>query len=1032
MADKAIQLPATFHELVQRLGDYWQSQGCLPHAGYDMEVGAGTFHPSTFLRSLGPEPWHACYVQASRRPSDGRYGDNPSRLQHYYQFQVVMKPPPGDFLELYIGSLKALGLDLAVHDIRFVEDNWESPTLGASGLGWEVWLNGLEITQFTYFQRVGGLDCKPSMGEIAYGLERLSMYAQGVDRVRDLRWHETSAGAVTYGDLFLQGEREHSTYNFECAQVEAWSRRFDDSEREAAELAARNLPLPAYERVLNCSHSFNMLEARGSLSTTLRQQYILRIRTQAAAVARAWLSVREAEGFPLLRFDAEPSLPPPIPFPSDLGGDGKRDLLIEIGCEELPPRQPERLAEALLRLLAESLDSLGCPAADWQVYSTPRRVAVLAKQVAERSLEREEIRSGPLLTAARDQGGAWTQGALGFARSVGVAVDQLSIGDHDGRGERLLFRRQIPGRMTVELLPQAVAEVLPKISPTTMHWGWGGGFLRPVRWLLLQYGSQALPLSAFSIDSGDGSRGHRVQAPELPLKDAGDYEEILRKQGFVIADRRRRRLLIEEGVAAEAKRLGGQVVPDGALLEEVTDLVEWPVVLSGQFAGDRLKLPAELLIVAMKKHQRFFPVVDDKGALMPVFIAVANLESQSRQSIVEGYERVLRPRLDDADFFWSRDQKTGVVALRQKLAAVDFNEKLGSLADKTERLRALAADFAADFTADSKVAETAALFCKADLTSETVGEFPELQGVVGGRLLAEKGDKNAARVIVEHYWPRFSGDALPTTSEGQLLAFCDRLDDIICGFMLGFNPSGTRDPYGLRRAALGLVRILVEGGWPLAQKGVLERAANIILPTLQQQKRPLDLHLIQDFLESRLEHYFVDEKGIPRWALRAVDAAREPPASFVDKNMRLQALKEMAAGPEAKDLATVHKRIANILGVDPVPGEFDPKLIESGAERSLFERIEKVSEPIATAKRVGDYIEVFRRAAELRPLLAGFFGEVMVLCDDLAVRNNRLALLAQVRRLFSDIAELSLMPVASGGETSDEPSTKAGKGASQD
>ena len=999
-----------------------------------MEVGAGTFHPSTFLRSLGPEPWHACYVQASRRPGDGRYGDNPSRLQHYYQFQVVMKPPPADFLELYIGSLKALGLDLSVHDIRFVEDNWESPTLGASGLGWEVWLNGLEITQFTYFQRVGGLDCDPSMGEIAYGLERLSMYLQGVDQVRDLRWHETSAGAITYGDLFLQGEREHSTYNFECADVEAWSRRFFDSEREAAGLAEKGLALPAYERVLNCSHSFNMLEARGSLSTTLRQQYVLRIRTQAAAVARAWLETREAGGFPLLGPEAEPSPPSPPPLPGEPDDDGRRDFLVEIGCEELPPLQPQRLAGTLAQLLAESLRSLGCPAADYQLYSTPRRVAVLFRQVAGRTAEREEIHSGPLLTAARDQSGAWRQSALGFARSAGVTIDQISTGDPDGRGERLQVRRKIPGRATFELLPQAVAEVLPKISPTTMHWGQGAGFLRPVRWLLLQYGDRPLPLSAFSVDSGKGSRGHRTQAPDLGLKDAGDYEKVLREQGFVVADRDERRRLIEEGVAAEAGKIGGQVVPDSALLEEITDLVEWPVVLSGQFAADRLELPAELLIMAMKKHQRFFPVTDARGTLMPAFITVANLDSQSPQRVVEGYERVLRPRLADADFFWSRDRKTGLEALERKLAAVDYYENLGSLADKTERLQALAAEFVDDFTADARVAATAALLCKADLASETVGEFPGLQGVVGGCLLAEKGDEKASRAIAEHYWPRFAGDALPTTGEGQLLAFCDRLDDIICGFRSGFNPSGTRDPYGLRRAALGLARILVESGRPLATKEVLERAEKIISPRLQQltkkQEKSLDPAVVQDFLESRLEPYFVDEKGMPRWALRAVDAALDPPASFVDKNQRLQALKEMFDRPEARDLAAVHKRIANIVRANPTQGEFDPGRLESGAERALSDRLEQASGPIAAARREGDYMEVFRQAVELRPLLADFFDEVMVLCDDLALRNNRLALLDRVRRLFGSIAELSLMPIARVGEVPDRPleSTGAGRG----
>ncbi len=1003
-----------------------------------MEVGAGTFHPSTFLRSLGPEPWYACYVQASRRPGDGRYGDNPSRLQHYYQFQVVMKPAPADFVEIYVGSLKALGLDLAVHDIRFVEDNWESPTLGASGLGWEVWLNGLEITQFTYFQRVGGLDCDPSMGEIAYGLERLAMYLQEVDQVRDLRWHETPAGTVTYGDLFLQGEREHSTYNFECAQVEAWSRRFVDSEREAAELVERGLPLPAYERVLNCSHAFNMLDARGSLSTSLRQQHILRIRTLAAAVARAWLKAREAEGFPLLRLGAEPAPPPPPPLPDDRGGEGERDLLVEIGCEELPPGQPQRLAEALMQLLKESLASLGCPAAAWRIYSTPRRVAVLARGVAGHTPEREQIRSGPLLSAARDQSGGWTQGALGFARSVGVAVDQLSIENSDGRGERLLFRVQLPGRTTAELLPQVVADTLAKISLTAMHWGSGGGFVRPVRWLLLQYGGQALPLSAFSVDGGDGSRGHRIQAPGLRLKDASDYGQTLEK-GFVIADRDRRRRLIQERVLAEAGKLGGRADQGGPyisrLLEEITDLVEWPVVLSGQFDPERLKLPPELLIAAMVRHQRFLPVIDDRGALMSVFIAVANLKSQSPGKVVEGYERVLRSRLDDAAFFWARDRKTGLAALGQKLAAVDFYENLGSLADKSERLQALAAAFAKDFTADAGVAVTAALHCKADLASETVGEFPELQGVIGGYLLQEQGDKKAALAISEHYWPRSAGAVLPTTAEGQLLAFCDCLDEIICGFTIGFNPSGTRDPYGLRRAALALARILVESERSLATKDLLERAAAIISPTLRQaekkQKRFFDLDAIQDFIEGRLEHYFVDRKGMPRWALRAVEAASDPPASFVDRGRRIQALNEMAAAPQAGDLATVHKRIVNILSANPAQEGFDAGRLGSGAERALFEWIEQASEPLAKAKRGGDYMEVFRQAAELRPLLAGFFDEVMVLCDDLVLRANRLALLHRVRRQFSDIAELSLMPIASGGGSPDKnshkPAGRAGK-----
>jgi glycyl-tRNA synthetase alpha chain len=293
--------PRTFQELVFALQRYWAQQGCAILEPYDMEVGAGTFHTATFLRAVGPEPWRAAYVQPSRRPTDGRYGENPFRLQHYYQYQVTIKPSPLDILDLYLGSLEALGLDPLIHDVRFVEDNWESPTLGAWGLGWEVWLNGMEITQFTYFQQVGGLDCRPVTGEITYGLERLAMYLQGVESIYDILWSEGPDGAITYGDVFHQNEVEQSAYNFERADVATLLRHFEDHERACRELLEAKLPLPAYEQVLKASHTFNLLDARRAISVTERQRYILRVRTLASAVARAYLESREALGFPLLK-----------------------------------------------------------------------------------------------------------------------------------------------------------------------------------------------------------------------------------------------------------------------------------------------------------------------------------------------------------------------------------------------------------------------------------------------------------------------------------------------------------------------------------------------------------------------------------------------------------------------------------------------------------------------------------------------------------------------------------------------------------
>ncbi|CAN4277630.1 glycine--tRNA ligase subunit alpha [Pseudoxanthomonas sp. LjRoot125] len=293
--------PVTFQGLIQTLNQYWAEQGCVLIQPLDLEVGAGTFHPATFLRALGPEPWNAAYVQPSRRPTDGRYGENPNRLQRYYQYQVVMKPNPDNLQELYLGSLKALGIDPRVHDLRFVEDNWESPTLGAWGLGWEVWLNGMEVTQFTYFQQAGGLECRPVLGEITYGLERLCMYLQNVDNVYDLVWTTGPQGVVTYGDVYHQNEVEQSTYNFEHADVAELFHRFDACEKEALKLVEAGLPLPAYEQVTKASHSFNLLDARRAISVTERQRYILRVRKLAQAVAEAYHAQREKLGFPGLK-----------------------------------------------------------------------------------------------------------------------------------------------------------------------------------------------------------------------------------------------------------------------------------------------------------------------------------------------------------------------------------------------------------------------------------------------------------------------------------------------------------------------------------------------------------------------------------------------------------------------------------------------------------------------------------------------------------------------------------------------------------
>ena len=301
MSESAVTELSSFQGMIQTLQDYWAGQGCVVLQPLDMEVGAGTFHPATFIRAIGPEPWRAAYVQPSRRPTDGRYGENPNRLQHYFQFQVLLKPSPDNFQELYLGSLEALGFDMLVHDVRFVEDDWESPSLGAWGLGWEVWLNGMEVTQFTYFQQVGGLECHPVSGEITYGIERLAMYMQGVDSIFDLVWSRGPQDVVTYGDIYHQNEVEQSTYNFELADIDALFNWFDVCEAQCQKLVEKKLSLPAYEQVMKASHAFNLLDARHAISVTERQRFILRVRSLSRGVAECYYESREALGFPLLK-----------------------------------------------------------------------------------------------------------------------------------------------------------------------------------------------------------------------------------------------------------------------------------------------------------------------------------------------------------------------------------------------------------------------------------------------------------------------------------------------------------------------------------------------------------------------------------------------------------------------------------------------------------------------------------------------------------------------------------------------------------
>ena len=1006
-----------FQDMILALDSYWAAEGCVLQQPYDLEVGAGTFHPATFLRSIGPEPWRAAYVQPSRRPADGRYGDNPNRLQHYYQYQVVLKPSPANVQDLYLRSLEALGIDPLVHDIRFVEDNWQSPTLGAWGLGWEIWLNGMEITQFTYFQQAGGIDCRPVTAELTYGLERVAMYLQRVDSVYDLAWTDT----VTYGDVYLQNEQEMSAYNFVHAAVDTLFDWFETCEAESRRLAEIELPIPAYEMVLKASHLFNLLDARGALSVTERQRYLLRVRGIARGAAQGWLARREQLGFPLLRGREPAPEPEPEPEPG-VDPRGRRpaaesercDLLVEIGTEELPPQSLRGLSEAFADEVREGLAKAGLAGREVEPFATARRLALIARGVPSTVPGRTRERRGPAVAAAFDPAGQPTRAALGFAGSCGVDVAELDRIETP-KGTWLVHRVEEPPRPAADLVPGVIETALARL-PIARRMRWGDGdaeFVRPVHWLVLLLGEEVVAATVLGIRSGRETRGHRFHHPEpIALAHPGEYREKLHRPGRVVASFGERRGLVDRLVAQTAAELGGRAVFDDGLLDEVTALVEWPVAVAGRFEERFLDLPRGVITATLQGHQRYFPVEDEGGRLRNSFVTISNVESGRPDAVRAGNERVVRPRLEDAAFFVRSDLEKPLAARRPDLEGVVFQEKLGSMAAKSDRVAVLVRHVGRAAGLDAAgvgAAVRAAELGKCDLVTAMVGEFPDLQGYMGACYARAAGEPDAVAVAIEEaYLPRFAGDAIPRTAAGRVLAVAERLDTVAGIFGVGLGPTGDRDPFALRRSALGVLRILVEAEIDADLEDLLRHAVEGYGDTLDAGADRLAAEVFE-FVVERLRGW----SEAPPDVFAAVHARR--PVRPLDFVRRMKAVETFRALPEAASLAAANKRIANLLRqveeIDPHARrrrcEVDPGLFAEPAEGGLAARVAEVAPGVEALLARGDHAGAMSTLAGLRESVDSFFDEVQVMSDDPAVRANRLALLARIGDLFLETADIS-------------------------
>ncbi|MGQ0838199.1 glycine--tRNA ligase [Actinokineospora sp.] len=990
----------TMQDALLALTRYWTERGAMVVQPFNTEVGAGTLNPATVLRVLGPEPWRVAYVEPSVRPDDARYGENPNRLQTHTQFQVILKPDPGNPQELYLGSLEALGIDIHSHDIRFVEDNWASPALGAWGLGWEVWLDGLEITQFTYFQQAGGQSLDPVSVEITYGVERIMMARQGVDHFKDIAY----APGISYGEAFGQAEYEMSRFYLDDADVDTQRRLFEDYAAEARRLLDARLPVPAHVHVLKCSHTFNVLDARGAVSTTERAKAFARMRGLAREVAGLWSERRAELGHPL----GIAELAAPVAAPTEFAAvAGARTLLFEIGTEELPPHEVGRTADAVRRALTDKLGATRLGHGEITTYATPRRVVALVEAVEPTEPDAERTVRGPRASAAFDADGAPTKAAAGFARGQGVDASALRRIDVDGV-EYVGVTRTDVGRGAVEVLSGILGEIVGELrADKNMRWGDPKlSFTRPVRWLLALLGETTVPVAVSALAAGRTTRVHRTaEQPVVEVTSADGYLDFLVGHG-IVADQERRRAAIVAAAEELAASVGGEIdfAGEAALVDEITNLVEQPNAVLGGFAERYLELPAEILTTVMRKHQRYLPVRSASGDLLPHFVAVAN-GACDHDTVRAGNAAVLRARYEDASFFWRADLQTPLADMKRGIAKLAFEERLGSVAQRADRIGAGALALAdAVALSETDTLRRAAELAKFDLGSQMVIELTSLAGTMAREYARRAGEPAAvAQALFDMELPRSGGGPVPITVSGALLALADRFDLLVGLFAVGAKPTGSSDPFGLRRAAAGVVAIL--RAHPDLRALTVPCGLSVAADRLRAQGIDVPDTVLADvaeFVLRRFEQHLLDA-GHPHDQVAAVLPQAHAPAAADET---LAELAGRVGEPEFTALAAALQRVRRIVPAGTDPG-YDPAVLVEPAETALHQAFIKARDTAGTG-----LAEFTAAAGVLTAPIDTFFDDILVMAEDPSARAARLGLLAEIRDWAAPVLDWQALGVS--------------------
>ena len=1007
----------TFQDIISRLNVFWEKQGCIIHQGYDLEVGAGTFNPATFLRCLGPEPYNTAYVEPSRRPTDARYAENPNRMHLFHQYQVILKPSPADVQRTYLHSLAFLGLDLKKHDIRFVHDDWESPTLGAWGLGWEVWCDGMEITQFTYFQAIGSTLLHPIPAEITYGLERLALFIQNKQSIFDVKWNK----ALSFGDIAKQSEVEWSIYNFEAASTSMWMRHFEDYEREANALISRNLPIPAYDFVLKASHAFNMLDARGAISVTERTGYIARIRDLARLVASEYVASREKLGFALCQAAEKRKNGKASSFLKAIpkfSPDKTQDFLFEIGSEQLPATFIPIGCQNLEKHIRNLLEKQGLSFASLKVFGTPQRLAVLVTGLVEGTAQRQIVKRGPPVHTAFDNAGVLTEQGKGFLKSLSLpyasleeirkaSVKNLAI-DTIKETQYLFAHLTEPGRSTFATLAEDLPKIIDALEfPKKMRWAsLDISYARPIHWIVALFGEKIIPLRYGDVLSGRDSFGHAQLKPKkITLKQPKDYVRALKKQRVLVDSKERTESILKQIKAIE-KKIKGSALEQQRVLSQVVYLTEWPQLTYAHFDSAFLRAPKEVLISEMVEHQKYFPIADAKNNLKNFFIITA--DTLPNETIRRGNQKVLSARLTDGVFLYEQDLKSPLGSFNEKLKEMTYHKELGSMFEKVMRLIALAQLINSHLAiADAEKVQRAALLSKADLASLLVGEFPELQGTIGKYYaLAHKEDKEVALAIQEQWMPRFENAPLPSSATGTILSLADKFDNLISCYSIGLKPSSSSDPYALRRQAIGVLKILIECKKSFNLRKVVQECC-MHFPHIASRKEVI-LQLTEEilaFFTARAKGVF-EEYGFKKDESEAVlqGICTDP----FDQFCKIKSLHAFRKSPEFPKLLEVYKRARGQLEKSaPLP--FNPQLATQPAERALIDSLEQLNKRWQSTVSDKNYTEAFAQLCKLHPPLAQLFENVKILVEDPPLRANRIALLQKVLVPFQDLLNFSAL-----------------------